>query len=151
MSRSVKKPPSELDLIGTPSREARKETARHNALPPVALVTKLPAAVLPTFGALSFIFFPSTSNSPCSIIVNQTPCWHVLPLFPSWLLLPVHSCRCMKSHTLDPYSWLIKCNLKYLTPCQAHDHSGLKTAMVVFKYIYPFCYQQNMTQLSTEL
>lgn len=64
MSKSVKKPPSELDLIGTPSREARRERARHNALPPVALVTKLSAAVVPTFGALSFIFFPPTSNPP---------------------------------------------------------------------------------------
>lgn len=64
MSKSVKKPPSELDLIGSPSREARKEMARHNALPPVVLVTKLSAAVAPTFEALGFIFFPPTSTPP---------------------------------------------------------------------------------------
>lgn len=84
-------------------------------------------------------------------MVNQTPCWHVLPLYPFWLLLPVNSCQCVKSHTLDPYSCLIKCNLKCLTPCWAHGHWGLETAIAAFKYIYPFCYQQNITQLSTEL
>lgn len=61
-------------------------------------------------------FFPPTSTPPCSIMVNQAPCWHVLPLYPSWLLLPVNSYRCMKSHTLDPYSWLIICNLKWAWP-----------------------------------
>lgn len=100
---------------------------------------------------ISFASHPH-QNPPHSNMVNQTLHWDVLPLSLPWLLLPMKCCCCIKCHTVDPYSWLIICNFKCLTPCQTHVHSGLKPAMAAFQYIYPFhCIQKHTTQLSIEL